>query len=111
MKGTELGELEELVLLCVAVLYDDAYGISVMQEVKSRANRSISLSTAHVVLKRLEKKGFLSSRYEQPTEKREGRKKLLYTVTPAGQEALNAVRELRNNIWADIPNLAFNAKK
>ena len=111
MKGTELGELEELVLLVVALLYDDAYGISVMKEIEQRAGRKISLSTAHVVLKRLETKGFLSSGYEEGERQREGRRKLLYRVTSQGKATLDQVRNLRNSIWTDIPKIAFNHGK
>lgn len=111
MKGTELGELEELVLLVVALLYDDAYGISVMKEIESRADRKISLSTAHVVLKRLESKGFLDSGYEEGDRQREGRRKLLYRVTSKGKATLDQVRNLRNSIWTDIPKVAFEHGK
>jgi len=65
MKGTQLGELEELILLTVAALFDDAYGIAIMNEISDRAGRKISISTVHAVLKRLEEKGFMSSRYAE----------------------------------------------
>lgn len=107
MKGTQLGELEELILLTVAALYDDAYGIAIMNEITERANRSISISTVHAVLKRLEEKGFMSSRYDGATPERGGRRKHLFRVTAAGEKALQHSRRLRNGLWDQIPKIAF----
>jgi len=108
MKGTQIGELEELVLLTVAALYDDAYGIAIMTDIKVRAKRSISISTVHAVLKRLEEKGFMSSRYDGATPERGGRRKHLFRVTAAGEKALLHSKELRNGLWDSIPKIAFD---
>lgn len=107
MKGTNLGELEEIVLLVVANLYDNAYGILIKNEIEEKCNRSITISTVHNVLQRLQEKGFLSSRYSEPTKERGGKRKLLFTVTASGQTALNTVRELREKLWSGIPKIAF----
>lgn len=107
MKGTNLGELEELVLLMVAMLYDDAYGNAIQKAIKNECNRTISISTVHAVLQRLEKKGYLKSRYGGETKARGGRRKHLFTVTKAGQVVLTNSRELRNKIWNAIPKIAF----
>lgn len=108
MKGTQLGELEEIILLTVAALYDEAYGIAVMNEVESRTGRSITISTVHAVLKRLEDKGFCESRYDGATNERGGRRKHLFRVTMAGKKALANSREIRNDLWNAIPEIAFN---
>ncbi len=107
MKGTQLGELEELILLTVAALYDNAYGISIMHEVEEYSGRSITISTVHVALKRLEEKGFVVSRFDGSTNERGGRRKHLFRVTIEGKEALVRSKELRNRLWESIPNLAF----
>lgn len=107
MKGTHLGEFEELVLLVVAVLYDNAYGVEVMDEIKRQTGRRVTISTVHSALHRLEKKGFLKSDYGQPTSVRGGRRKLLFRATPAGEKTLARIRELRNKLWDQIPELAF----
>lgn len=109
MKGTNIGELEELVLLSVALLFDDAYGIAVMQEIKERSKRHISISSIHAVLNRLEKKGYLSSRYDGAIPERGGRRKHLYRVTKSGQKVLAHVRDIRNEMWGSIPKMAFDA--
>ncbi|MEQ9297650.1 MAG: PadR family transcriptional regulator [Cyclobacteriaceae bacterium] len=107
MKGSQIGELEELILLITASLYDDAYGVAIMKEVEQKANRSITISTVHAVLKRLQEKGLLNSCYDGATSERGGRRKHLFTVTVAGQKALEHNRELRNTIWDTIPKMAF----
>ena len=107
MKGTNLGELEELVLLVVATLYDNAYGNAIQQTIQEQCNRSIAISTVHAVLLRLENKGYLSSRYGGETPERGGRRKHLYTVTRAGQYVLGQTRSMRNTLWDAIPNIAF----
>ena len=107
MKGTNLGELEELVLLVVGVLFDNAYGVSIQEELVERCNRRATLSTIHVVLHRLEQKQYLESRLDQGTNERGGRRKLLFRVTKSGQEALVNAREMRNELWRSIPKAAF----
>jgi len=107
MKGTNLGELEEITLLVVANLYDNAYGILVKQEIEDRCNRSITISTVHNVLQRLSDKGFLESRYSDPTPERGGRRKLLFRVTAAGQKTLEVSKAMRDELWSGIPKLAF----
>ncbi len=96
MKGTHLGEFEELVLLIVAVLFDNAYGIAVQEEIAKRSGRKVTISTVHSALHRLDKKGYVTSRYGEATATRGGRRKLLFTVTPAGESVLNQSRKLRN---------------
>ncbi|MGB3464469.1 MAG: BlaI/MecI/CopY family transcriptional regulator, partial [Cyclobacteriaceae bacterium] len=68
MKGTHIGELEELVLLIVANLYDNAYGVLIKTEIEEQCDRKITISTVHNVLQRLQEKGFLSSRRSEPTK-------------------------------------------
>lgn len=107
MKGTYLGEFEELVLLTVAFLYDNAYGVAVQEEIAKQSGRKVTISTVHAALHRLEKKGFAKSREGEATSKRGGRRKLLFTVTYAGEKALQKNRNLRNNLWDGISDLAF----
>ncbi len=107
MKGTNLGELEELILLATALLFDNAYGVANQKEVKERCNRSISISTVHAVLSRLEKKGYMDSRYAGETAERGGRRKHLFRVTKSGQKALQQVKDQRDSFWNGIPKIAF----
>lgn len=107
MKGTNLGELEEIALLIVANLYDTAYGVAIKQEIEEKCDRKITISTVHNVLQRLQEKGFLESRYSEPTKERGGKRKLLFRVTQSGQKALATSRNMREGLWNGIPELAF----
>ena len=107
MKGTNLGELEELILLTVAALYNMAYGVAIQQYINKHCDRSITISTTHAALKRLQQKGFLVSRYGEATPERGGRRKLLFTVTSSGHEAITKSRSIRNRLWNAIPKIAF----
>ena len=108
MRGTYLGELEELIMLHIALLYDEAYGVAIMKEIKRRCNRAITISTVHAVLTRLQEKGFVTSRYAGESTERGGRRKHLFRLSISGQKALKEVRSQRNNIWDDIPSIAFD---
>ncbi len=108
MKGTHLGELEELVLLTVGSLYDEAYGVAVMDEILSRTGRDMNISAVHAVLRRLEEKQLLASRMGGSTNERGGRRKRLFTLTKAGKLALDHNMALRTSLYQRIPDLTFN---
>jgi PadR family transcriptional regulator, regulatory protein PadR len=107
MKGTYLGELEELVLMAVGILYPEAYGVAVMDEIANQTGRSLNISAVHAVLTRLEEKGFLKSTMSQPTEERGGRRKRIFLLTAAGKRALEDVYELRTSLFNQIPKVAL----
>lgn len=108
MKGY-LGEFEELVLLTIAVLGEDAYGVSIQSEIESRASRSISIGALHSTLTRLEEKGYLKSKMGGATQSRGGRRKRFYQVTQGGKSALQASKGLRDELWTESKiNLALN---
>ncbi|MEM6768111.1 MAG: PadR family transcriptional regulator [Bacteroidota bacterium] len=107
MKGTHLGEFEELVLLTVGILYDDAYGLGIKDELNRQTGRSCTISSVHKALVRLEDKGFLQSHMGGATESRGGRKKRLYTLTQAGKSALQQSKEMRNSMWGSIPGIVW----
>ena len=94
-----LGELEELILLMVALLANDAYGVSITEELKKQAGRDISVSAVHAALHRLEEKGFVKSKLGGASQERGGRRKRLFTVTTYGRQAIEDLRETRNLIW------------
>lgn len=95
MKGSYLGEFQELVLLAILSLSDDAYGVSIQKAIKEKAGREITRGALHSALSRLEEKGFLSSKYGKATKKRGGRRKKLYTVTASGLKALQKAHDVR----------------
>ena len=107
MKGTYLGEFEEVILLTVGVLHDGAYGVAIADEIERQSDRSVSISAVHATLSRLQEKGLVTSRMGGATAERGGRRKRLFTVSVAGSRALRDIRELRNNLWNLIPKTAF----
>lgn len=109
MKGTYLGEFEETTLLTVAVLFGDAYGFAIKQEIEKRSKRKISIGAMRTTLARLEEKGFLSSEFGEATNVRGGKRKRYYTVTRLGKQALEKVMDNRKELWNSIPKAAFNS--
>lgn len=83
-----LGEFEQLVLLALMRLGDNAYGVTVREELLSQGGREASLGTVYKTLERLQEKGCVSTRIGQPTAERGGRRKKFYRVEPLGARAL-----------------------
>jgi PadR family transcriptional regulator, regulatory protein PadR len=97
---TYLGEFEELVLLTIASLGNEAYGVSIQQDIETRCKRSISIGALHSTITRLEEKGFLKSWLGGATQERGGRSKRYYEITPAGKKAVTENKSLRDELWS-----------
>lgn len=106
-----MGEFEELVLLTVGILFDDAYGLAIVDELEKQTGRNVMMSAVHKALVRLEDKGYLRSRMGGATETRGGRDKRLYTLTQAGTKVLNQSREMRNSMWKQVPKIVWEGGK
>lgn len=107
MKGTNLGEFEEVVLLTIAALVSDAYSVAICDELEKNLDRPAKLGVVHAVLNRLEEKGYVKSKLGEATKTRGGKRKRYYTVTNAGKSALVKARDLREQLWDRIPGLAL----
>ena len=83
-----LGEFEQLVLLAVLLLEDEAYAVKVREAIERRTGRPVSRGATYVTLARLDDKGYLESQLGDPTPERGGRSKRLYRVRPVGVAAL-----------------------
>lgn len=105
MKNKGLGEFEELILLAVCILGDNAYGVSVKNEIEKHSGRSILLGAVHITLYRLQDKGLLESEMGGNTSKRGDRRKRLFKVTDAGMVQLKASQEVRQKMWQLIPQM------
>jgi PadR family transcriptional regulator PadR len=103
MKGTYLGEFEEIVLLATGILYDEAYGVSIRQEIEDQSGRNVNIGAVHTALHRLEDKGYLTSRFGEAEEVRGGKRKRLFTLTPYGLKALREAQNLRKQMWSQLP--------
>jgi len=108
MKGTYLGEFEEIVLLAVAIHSGDAYGAAIVSEIEQQMNRSVNLGAVHSALNRLQEKGLVRSEMGGALPERGGRRKRLYSVTAYGRRALEEARQIRNQMWDAVPKTAWS---
>jgi PadR family transcriptional regulator len=83
-----LGEVEQLVVLALLRLGENAYGVLVREEISRRTGRALTLGSVYKTLLRLEDKEFIAARQGEPTPERGGRRKTHYSVLPAGRRAL-----------------------
>ncbi|SKC89267.1 PadR family transcriptional regulator [Ohtaekwangia koreensis] len=110
MKKYQLGEFEEVVMLTVGVLYNDAYGVSIKKEIETRLSRKVSVGALQSALKRLEQKGYLKSFDGESTQERAGRPKRYFSITALGKRAMEYTKSTRDDLWRDIPKVALNLK-
>lgn len=103
MKRVYLGEFEELVLLIVALLESDAYGVKITHEIIQQTHRSVRLNQVHASLHRLEEKGMITSKMSDPTPERGGRRKRIFTITTLGQHTLVEMKAVRAHLWNLLP--------
>ena len=109
MSNHHLGEFEEIVLLTVAILHDEAYGIAIINEMETRLHRKVSIGALQTVLRRLEKKSFLTSKFGEKTKIRGGKRKRFFSLTLYGKKVLTEVKEQRMDLWSALPEIAFSS--
>lgn len=107
LKGDNLGEFEELVLLTAATLGEQAYGVAVMQYIIKETGRSVNISAVHEVLKRLERKGYLKSRMGGATAERGGRRKRYFILTSTGKKTLDEAIKLKIQLYKRVPSFSM----
>lgn len=102
-----LGEFEEIVMLTIGVLGENAYGLAIKVEIETRLNRTVSMGALHTGLYRLEEKGYLKSKLGEATKVRGGKPKRFFEVTAKGQKVLKSAMEDRQKLWKEIPEGVF----
>ena len=107
MRKTYIGELEEVVLLTVAILQEEAYGVAIALHIEKQLNRKLSISAVHATLHRLSEKGYVNSNMGGATTERGGRRKRFFKVTNAGGKILSEIQNVRTQLWSQIPSNAF----
>jgi PadR family transcriptional regulator, regulatory protein PadR len=110
MKKYQLGEFEEIVMLTVGILYKEAYGVSIKNEIETRLSRGVSVGALQTALKRLEDKGYLKSYEGESTQERAGRPKRYFEITALGKRAMEYTKNTRAALWDAIPKIALNPK-
>lgn len=97
-----LGEFEQMVLLAMLHVEGDVYGVPIVEEIERRTGRSVSRSAVYVTLRRLEKRGLVTSWMGEPTGERGGKGRRLVQVEPEGLEHLAEARRAMNRMWDDL---------
>lgn len=110
MNKYQLGEFEEIVMLTIGVLYKEAYGVAIKNEIETRLSRQVSMGAMHTALVRLEDKGYVRSFVGETTEDRMGRPRRYFQITALGKKAIEHVRNTRNELWDSIPSAALSLK-
>lgn len=103
MKGDHLGEFEELVLLTVHGLHDDAYGATVQARLEEETARGVSIGSVYTALERLEQKGFVKSSMSESSPVPGGRRRRVFVLQAAGARALDQLRRIRSRLYDARP--------
>lgn len=98
-----LTDLEQLLLLATLRSGCGSYGAALQEDLRSNAERRVSLGTVYVTMGRLEERGLIASGLGEPTSSRGGKAKRIYTVTEAGRACLERSRAIMDRMWADLP--------
>ncbi|MBD3412827.1 MAG: hypothetical protein GF421_00145 [Candidatus Aminicenantes bacterium] len=106
-----LSRSEELVLLAVWKLQEDAYCIPIRQELIEVTGKKWSFGSIYDPLDRLERKGLLKSYLTEPVKERGGRSKRIYRLTSLGKKSLMEIRSIQDALWDRIPSLETDRKK
>ena len=109
MKKYHLGEFEEIVILTIGILNNQAYSVSIKDEIEARLSRSVSFGALHTALKRLEEKGYLKSYTGEATDTRAGRPRQYFEITAMGKKAMQHAKETRDELWKAIPKTVLQA--
>ncbi len=102
MSAPSLGTLELTILLAVARLGEEAYGLAVRRDVSERMRRDYSVGAVYTTLQRLEDKGLVASRATDPLPVRGGRSRRQFKVTGAGQRAIREAQRVAQSAWAGV---------
>jgi PadR family transcriptional regulator PadR len=110
MPPQALGEFEQLVLLAILHLDEDVYGVPIVEEIERRTGRSVSRAAVYVTLRRLEKRGLVTSWMGEPTPERGGRARRCVRVEPAGKQVLLESRRALESMWKDLDLVSEEAR-
>ena len=105
MADIHLGELEQIVLLAVLRLGEEAYAVPILEQIESQTGRKLARGALYTALDRLETKGCLRSRLGESLPERGGRARRYFTVTPAAVRALKASRAALQRLWKGLEAL------
>jgi len=99
---------EEYILLAVWRLKDNAYSVSILEQVSKVTGYKWQIGAIYIPLEKLRKKGYLRKYKGEPSAQRGGRSKRLYELTDAGIKALKEIRDVQDTVWAGVPKVALD---
>ncbi len=99
-----LSRTEEFILLATLYLRDEAYSVLIRKRLKDVTGKTWSYGALFISLEQLVKKGYLTSSLTDPLPERGGRSKRVYTVTPAGNKALEEIKQMERKMWEAVPD-------
>ena len=105
-----IGEFEQMVLLAIAHLRGEAYGIPIVEEIERRTGRSVARAAVYVTLRRLEDKGFISSWMSDPTPERGGKPRRYVKLAADGARALREARQVAERMWSGLDPASLKAR-
>src|ERR1700687_1830331 len=100
-----LGSFELMVMLALIRLEDNAYGVTISEEIEETSGHEVALGSIYAALERLEQKGFVHSRLGKPTAERGGRAKTYFRVTAKGLRELRQAQRTLVRLWKGVPEL------
>jgi DNA-binding PadR family transcriptional regulator len=103
----ELTKAEELVLLTIWRMGEDAYGVAIKRKIREKTGKDIPYGTLYFLLDQLTLKEYVSKTAGEPTPERGGRSKTYYRITPAGRESLRGAFEMHRLVWGDLTDVSF----
>jgi PadR family transcriptional regulator PadR len=108
MQRESIGELEELVLLSVGSLSEQAYAVSILEVIEENSKRTLDVTAVHSVLRRLDSKGYVKSTMGGATKERGGRRKRLFRLTQAGRAVIDELMLARTSLYNKILEVSFS---
>jgi len=98
-----LSRTEEIVLLAIWQLQDEAYGVAILEKIKAMTGKDWTFGAIYAPLHRLEKRRLVASLRGAPLPERGGRFRVYYKVTPAGLDSMADAKAVHEAIWKDAP--------
>jgi len=106
-----LSRSEEIILLAIWRLRDNAYGVTIRELASQSTGYQWDFAAVYIALDKLTLKGFVNKSLSEPIKERGGRSKCMYTLSPEGKKALKAIRKVQRSLWEGIPDVAFDIEE
>ena len=103
----EISKAEEMVLLAIWRLRDEAYGVSVRRQIRTDTGKDYTYGTLYGLLRQMDHKGYIKKIKGEPLPKKGGRSKAYFKITSSGVKALKDAVALHRRMWKDINEFSF----